>query len=207
MGLWLDTLYWIEKHPGLAAWVQATGALVALAIAIGVPLWQKKVAARLLQDSQKAQLRRLLLNLRDEIALTSEWFHKENGTMLLGSQPGTPFHVTIPLLEYPFPIYDSLLADLGAIEDDGLRHLVITAYGRATGFAASIRFNNKLIDQFEQAEYMANIRGDNLHNELRDRTQFVFASYGDALRSSYGLAREEVGKMQQAISEALRNLQ
>src|SRR5260370_23365246 len=42
-----DLLIWIESHPGTAAWVQAIGAIVALAIAIGVPVCMARRAERL----------------------------------------------------------------------------------------------------------------------------------------------------------------
>jgi hypothetical protein len=42
-----DTLLsWIECHPGTAGWVQAIGAIVALAIAIFVPLWMARSTDR-----------------------------------------------------------------------------------------------------------------------------------------------------------------
>ena len=37
-----DVLGWIECHSGLAAWVQAIGAILALAIAIFVPVWMAR---------------------------------------------------------------------------------------------------------------------------------------------------------------------
>jgi hypothetical protein len=39
-------LHWIEAHPGTAAWVQAVGTLIALAIAIAIPVWQAQREAR-----------------------------------------------------------------------------------------------------------------------------------------------------------------
>lgn len=39
-------LDWIEHHPGTAAWVQAGGAIIALAIAIAIPIWSAKAADR-----------------------------------------------------------------------------------------------------------------------------------------------------------------
>ena len=42
-----ELLIWIESHPGTAAWVQAIGAIVALAIAIGVPVCMARRADRL----------------------------------------------------------------------------------------------------------------------------------------------------------------
>jgi hypothetical protein len=40
-------LGWIECHPGMAAWVQALGAILALAVAICVPAWMARSTDRL----------------------------------------------------------------------------------------------------------------------------------------------------------------
>jgi hypothetical protein len=42
-----DLLGWIECHPGMAAWVQAAGAILALAVAIFVPAWMARNRDRL----------------------------------------------------------------------------------------------------------------------------------------------------------------
>jgi hypothetical protein len=42
-----ELLGWIESHPGIAAWVQAIGAIVALVVAISVPVWMARRADRL----------------------------------------------------------------------------------------------------------------------------------------------------------------
>src|SRR6266852_2496666 len=45
-----NLLTWIECHPGTAAWVQAIGAIVALAVAIFVPVWMARRADRLSRE-------------------------------------------------------------------------------------------------------------------------------------------------------------
>lgn len=57
-----DFLAWIEQHPGLAAWVQGLGSLVAIAIAIWVPARYHKLARVAAEDEQKLRTR-ILLNL------------------------------------------------------------------------------------------------------------------------------------------------
>ena len=47
---WEVVSYCIESHPGLASWVQAIGSLVALAVAIGVALWQGRLSRKLFRD-------------------------------------------------------------------------------------------------------------------------------------------------------------
>jgi hypothetical protein len=200
---WTDFLCWVEKHPGLASWMQAVGALIALAIAIGVPWWQKKQAAKQAKEAEDLQLRHLLRNLQDEMAVASGGFFEASGEHLLSSTEGTPFHVTIPLLEHPFPIYEACGPQLGRIPDEDLRRLVISAYSRAIGFAASIRFNNQLIMRYEHADYLAVVLADDYHVALRTHHRKALATYGDSLRASYKLALKEVETMQAGITAAL----
>lgn len=43
---WINLQAWIEGRPGLAAWVQAIGSLIGIAIAIAVPAWQRHKASQ-----------------------------------------------------------------------------------------------------------------------------------------------------------------
>lgn len=198
----LGMLYWIEKHPGLASWVQAIGSIIAIAIAIAVPWWQKRQAMKQAQDVDRAQLRHLLHTLLDEITVAVEAF-KEEGDNLLATEAGTPIRTTIPLLENPFPIYHACMPRLGQIPDEELRKLVIIGYGRAIGFVASVRFNNVLIERQEQAEYLQAIRPDVIHKQLLDGRSYVLNHYGDSLRSSYREALDATETMQVALRGAL----
>ncbi len=45
-----ELLGWIERHPGTAAWVQAIGAIIALVVAILVPVWMARKADRLSRE-------------------------------------------------------------------------------------------------------------------------------------------------------------
>ncbi|WP_369991349.1 hypothetical protein [Pseudomonas xanthosomatis] len=47
---WESISCWLDGHPGIAAWAQALGSLVALAVAIGVAWWQGRQSRILFQD-------------------------------------------------------------------------------------------------------------------------------------------------------------
>ncbi len=47
-------LDWIEKHPGLAGWVQGIGSLIAIIAAVWVARWQAKRESKLRQTAQRA---------------------------------------------------------------------------------------------------------------------------------------------------------
>jgi hypothetical protein len=41
-----NLIVWMEDHPGIASWAQMVGSLVALIVAIGVPVWERRLAER-----------------------------------------------------------------------------------------------------------------------------------------------------------------
>jgi hypothetical protein len=51
------TLSWIEQHPGLAAWVQGVGTLLAILAAAGIALWQADAGRRGQARRATAELR------------------------------------------------------------------------------------------------------------------------------------------------------
>jgi hypothetical protein len=64
-------LQWVETHPGTAAWVQGFGVLIAVAVAVGVPIWQQSNARRV-EEAQRTQaeidfLKRLVPAIRAEV--------------------------------------------------------------------------------------------------------------------------------------------
>jgi hypothetical protein len=64
-------LHWIEGHPGTAAWVQAFGAILALAVAISVAWWQQSKARTAEQSAKAAELASLRLALHSEVKMVA----------------------------------------------------------------------------------------------------------------------------------------
>jgi hypothetical protein len=58
-----ELLEWIEHHPGLAAWFQAVGAIVAVGVAIWVPAYQHKVARDDAEKDRRLKARSLALRM------------------------------------------------------------------------------------------------------------------------------------------------
>lgn len=196
-------LNWIEVHPGLASWLQAFGAIVAIGIAIWVPYWQKKQIQVQALLAEKEQVRHLLRNLLDEMIVVSSNFGERNGKLLMDLPIGEPFTYLIAIIEHPFPIFEASTPKLGQIPSDELRRLIIGAYGRANGFVGSIRLNNALLERFEQADYLASVHNDQIHKDLRQARLQRLALYGDALKSSYSDAVATIQQAQAAIAAEL----
>lgn len=196
-------LIWIEAHPGLASWLQAFGSIIAIAIAIWVPYWQKKQAQAQAKLAEIEQVRHLLRNFLDEMIVVSENFGKRNGKLLLDTPAGEAFTFVIPIMEKPFPVFDGSAARLGQIPNDELRRLIITGYGHAIGFVSSIRLNNILIDRFEQAAYLNAAHNDAVHGEMVQARLLRLKSYGDTLKSAYTEAIGRMTEMREALEAEL----
>ena len=79
-----DVLGWIECHSGLAAWVQAVGAILALAVAIFVPAWMAR-------SSDRLSRRRFLSSVASICGEAQECF--ANAAMQCGDQASGEFFV------------------------------------------------------------------------------------------------------------------
>ena len=64
-------IFWIEAHPGLAAWVQAVFSVIAILAAIGIAVWQRRAdrQARILADAENDRRIRSIAAIGAVIAL------------------------------------------------------------------------------------------------------------------------------------------
>lgn len=168
-----------------AGWMQAIGSVLAIGIAIWVPYWQQEQARRQAAEAEANQVQQLLRSLLDEMLVVSANFEKRNGKLLLETPDGDGFYYIIPLIDHPFPIYEASVGRLGEIPSDALRKRVITGYGHAMGFVSSVRFNNSLIQRFEQAFYLASVNSDQAHQDFVDMHRAMLADYCKSLKNSY----------------------
>lgn len=183
-----------------AGWVQAIGAIVAIGIAIWVPYWQQEQARRQATESEANQVEHLLRSLLDEMLVVSANFGKRNGKLLLDTPDGDGFHFNIPLIDHPFPIYEASVGRLGQIPSDVLRKRLVTGYGHAMGFVSNVRFNNLLVQRFEQAYYLASVNDDQVHQDFVDMHRAMLAEYCKSLKTSYREAMDHMVKMRAHLS-------
>lgn len=196
-------LTWIEAHPNLASWLQAIGAIIAIAIAIWVPYLQRRQALEAMKAAELDQVRHVLRNLLDEMIVITSGFKEGNGKKLMEVIDGQPFDVIIPIMEQPFPIFDAAATKLGLIQSDELRRHIINAYGRANGFISSVRLNNALVDRFDEAAYLRAVHNDDVHERLFLARQQRLVEYARALKKNYIEATEKMLAMRTAIEHEL----
>lgn len=188
---------WSDLEPSdWAAWLQAVGSVGAILVAVWVSADQQK-KQRIRDDERDAEeVKHMLRSIRDEIWVTYDDFRKRTGKLFENSKTGMPFNFKIPLAELPFPVYEASVGKLGRVPSDELRKLVIVGYGRARGFILSIKYNNGLVERYEQADYMARAMNDDVHRTQLALIQKSLSTYGDALRYLY---KENVQSVEELV--------
>lgn len=192
-------LTWIDAHPNLASWLQAVGAIIAIAIAIWVPYLQRRQALGAMKAAELDQVRHVLRNLLDEMIIITSGFKEGNGKKLMDVIDGQPFNAIIPIMERPFPIFDASASKLGLIQNDELRRHIITAYSRANGFISSVRLNNALVDRLDEADYLLGVHQNDVHKRLFLARQKRLVEYARALKENYIEATEKMRILRKAI--------
>ncbi len=112
--------HWIEGHPGTAAWVQAVGSIILLAIAIGVPLWQQRTARVADRQAKAAELSSLRLALQTEVGMVSNQCLVELRYLLDGGSQKNPRTARLP----PLVIFEANAEKVGLLTRGEIIHLI-----------------------------------------------------------------------------------
>jgi len=184
-----------------AGWMQAIGAFVSIGAAVLVFHLQNSATQRHAEQRDKAEAEGILACLLSEIDTQSRNAAIRVGVLIEATAPGTGVFLYYPVPEEPFKIYYALIPKLGMIPDPALRAHIVETYSMAASFIATIRYNNKAVEHWEQAT--ARHRRTQLQMdqaELEGAYQAV-VQYGDGVRTSWGLAYS----MARDLVDALRN--
>jgi hypothetical protein len=144
-----------------AAWVQAVGSIIAIAIAIWVPYKQKQDAAAADVKDRHEEARRVCLAIRDELTMLQRLFTDgPNVSALLAIPPGEIFNRVLPSVDpiERFPIYGAVIGRLTMIDDDQLRQDIISAYEWATGLIHAGMQNNRMLAELSEAAAKRDVR-------------------------------------------------
>jgi hypothetical protein len=184
---------WIEAHPGMASWVQAAGAIIAIAIAIGVPWLQRRHElrdAKLDDEVALKELRkRLTVSMRAEIqailnsadvksqAIEST-FKKIDALKKVGKEIVERTKDPVALYFTDGVIYRAVAANIGALPPEVVSQAVqFYAYlGETQSFAATagsqLQYFSIIRDQLPRLKMLA-------HWLLRVLDRFESAGFAD----------------------------
>ena len=133
-----------------ASWVQAIGSIAAILAAVWVSWQQSEQQRRRDQAKDRSTSVGILRCLCNEVE-TTILNRMETGILLENTPRHEPYRYLTPMSDQPFPIFDSLIPQLGCITDDRLQRKIIRTFSRAKNHVLTIRRLNCLIAAFEVA--------------------------------------------------------
>ncbi|HEY6229653.1 MAG TPA: hypothetical protein VIW64_00185 [Pyrinomonadaceae bacterium] len=140
------------------------------------------------QRNRGAVLRGVLLGIRTELELLLEIYRGEMELEMESLKEGQGIHVTLPIYQNVFTVYESNCSLIGQIEDDELRKAIIRTYLLAKSLVNAHTYNNKLIEEYDA--------------QMRDGTNRLFQQnafrriqdYGSQVKLSYEEAKDSLNK-------------
>ena len=177
--------YVFRTAKDLAAWVQAIGSIAAILAAIAVAWYQAEVTRERDRQDREADLRGLLLSVRDELFVNLTMAHEIVGKELEETAPGTIYFGIFPVPEDPFVIFNSLSHKLPMITNERLRLQIIKTYAIAKGVAQTFRFNNTLLSNYEITRKIARKSEEAVDVVEAELIEVQLCDYGDSLRAHY----------------------
>lgn len=183
-----------------AAWVQAGGSLLALAIAIGIAYFQHDSARKKALSDERALAKKVLISIHDE--LTVRW---QQYTEIVGSEVakagGIGYVQGFWLLPtHPFPVFEGLRVHLPLIESVDLRREIIRTYALFEGLVLTVNTNSDLARQYHLAKASNSIHGDWTTFASSQLAETALKGYFPAVQQSEKTAREAVERLFVSIS-------
>jgi hypothetical protein len=166
-------LVWVAWKEGLtsaimAGWVQAIGGVWTIGAAVWTYFSQAASKDRegILQARQGHLA--LLEGLHAELTVLSEYFRLQFDEMLSAANVGKPLNYFFQASDSPFPVFDSVVHDIGSLGEPNLCRQIIKTYGRGRGFISYMNANNKFMQAVEDrtASAMAAYPGDEIISQF-----------------------------------------
>lgn len=176
-----------NEWPG---WLQAVGSIFAILVAVWVP-WQQVEQQRRAQETKDAdELRGILQCVHAELFASLLFAEKNIGPAIQKVPADMPIRSIFPMAKDPFPIYSSLMPQLGKITDSDMRRSIVLTFTAARSFVLTIRYHNELVEALDRSEARHRQAGqDDTHPDTARETQ-VLVAYSKSLRGAYSEAME-----------------
>lgn len=150
-GYGLSFINWTSANT--PAYLQAVGSMVAIAIAIWVPLRLSQETRNDEKRRDADRVRRVCLAFRDELRALQKTYAGPNTTALAAVPAGEIFEIRIPVPIERFPIFNSMIGRITLIDDDVTRQAIIDAYASANALMELGFLNNELLKEHEILKY------------------------------------------------------
>jgi hypothetical protein len=184
-----------------AAWVQAVGATLGLAIAIWLPYEQKQNAAKEETRAKREMEVRVCLAIQDELLLIAADFNGRYFREIVSSGGNQTFDVELASGDLRFHIFEAMTDRLTEITNHAARRAIIKAYSSATELHDLLALNTRTLHSYNQLilvsrkvisgatfaqlpreEKFAHAQLKSLREQLRECAKKVQVDTNDALR-------------------------
>jgi ABC-type nickel/cobalt efflux system permease component RcnA len=182
-----------------AAWTQAGGAMIAIGIAIWVPIDQNKKSQERDAMRERTEIAHDLQSLREELSVMSEGMKYSIGNIMDRDLPNGIIPVTWRPEVDAYVIYNSICERIGRVPDQNLRRGIIRTYARLKGVVLSFRLNADLLEQLQQAEVERNEKPtseyytrnyERAHSRLHNLAKGLQQAYRETMSDVEGLMLE-----------------
>ncbi|MGX9698135.1 hypothetical protein ACWYXK_14205 [Janthinobacterium lividum] len=180
------------KASDWAAWVQAVGSVIGIALAIYVPARQNTLQRRRESQREAEEISATLKGIKSEIQALQTNLEENVGDELRKISPGTPFKTEILIRENPFVVYNAVAPRIGTISDDALRSAIIETYTAGMSFILAITCNNDLIFKSDHAAVIGAKSNLKLEQDLHAEAEGRLARYSGHVLASYTRMNEKI---------------
>lgn len=135
--------------------------------------------------NRRAVLRGVLLGIRTELEVLFEIYRVEMESEIESLKEGQGIHVTLPIYENVFTVYESNCSLIGQLDEDELRKSIIRTYLLAKSLVNAHTYNNKLLEDYAARvrEEASTLVQNNAFARIQDYGAQVKATYEEANKS------------------------
>ncbi|WP_027818861.1 hypothetical protein [Paraburkholderia bannensis] len=187
----------IEHSSDVAAWVQAVGSVGAIIIAVWVFHRQYLDAERRSQDEVHA----FVQAIREEVSAVWEGYSTGARNRLLAVQENQFFNALFPVTTEAFTVYNRTSSQVGKVDDEELRRLIIVTYAKAKGLIYSFQLNNHLVTDLINFE--ASYHGQDREIRFQHKVNEL-VRYAGELKNRDTLVHESLNALLHRADEWLR---
>lgn len=174
----------------LATTVEFLSAMVGALVGGGFTAWASfsatktayRFAERKHEHDEKMRLKRILQALHDEAETVWGMYNQQMGPYLDGLEDGKPVIILWRIEQDYFTVFHTNADNIGLIENERLRRMIIQTYAKAKGTIDSFRMNNDLVLDYKERAIRFENTNQTLDKNLLDGSLNSLVIYATFLK-------------------------